>query len=276
MNIILSPHFDDAVLSLGGLLAKEGTDSLVVTVFAGTPQEPLVRVFDTKCGFADSTEAVRERTKEDRNSLRSFGVSDDHIRTYTHLESQYRHTIKGDRAPEPELESSITQEIVSLTREFAGQPLKIYIPGLEAGKVNVDHLVVKRAALAAVRNISSPHTVEYFFYQDLPYAADTMERAYPSFTVRSLLGRRNRNLWDYSMLERSVTQGSLPVSRNVIPLERVDMDKKLAGVSLYTSQVNSLGKRLLERLERFSAAQARSLMLNPPYCEVVYRLDHQP
>ncbi len=271
MNIILSPHFDDAVLSLGGFLAQEGKDTLVATFFAGTPQTPLVRRFDTKCGFADSTEAMLKRAEENKKSLNFFGVTDDRIRNYAHLDSQYRLLKKSaPTLPESELETSVQQEIVSLIREFSANPLKLFIPGLEMGKVNLDHLIVKRAALAAIGKLPH-HATEFFFYQDLPYAANIMERAYPH-TFWNFITRNKANRWDYSLLERSITNESLTVSPNVIALEPADMKKKLAGINLYTSQVNNLDKQLLKKLEKFSAAQAQSLSLYAPYCEVVYKL----
>jgi hypothetical protein len=251
MNIILSPHFDDAVLSLGGLLAKEGGDSLIATFFAGTPLKPLVRPFDVRCGFTDSTQAMLERAAENMRSLHSLEVTDNRIRNYTHLNSDYRHERKGDRTPEPALEASISEEILSLS------------------KVHVDHLLVKRAAINAMLAVEPQTSLEWFFYQDLPYAADTMDRAYPN-TIRNLFSRKKRSEWDYSLLEKNVAQDSFSVIPTAIPLEERDMQKKLHGISLYSSQVDHLGKHLLKRIERFARAQAESRSLHSPYCEVTY------
>jgi LmbE family N-acetylglucosaminyl deacetylase len=269
MNIILSPHFDDAVLSLGGLLAKEGGDSLIATFFAGTPLKPLVRPFDVRCGFTDSTQAMLERAAENMRSLHSLEVTDNRIRNYTHLNSDYRHERKGDRTPEPALEASISEEILSLSHEFSTTRVKVFVPGLESGKVHVDHLLVKRAAINAMLAVEPQTSLEWFFYQDLPYAADTMDRAYPN-TIRNLFSRKKRSEWDYSLLEKNVAQDSFSVIPTAIPLEERDMQKKLHGISLYSSQVDHLGKHLLKRIERFARAQAESRSLHSPYCEVTY------
>jgi LmbE family N-acetylglucosaminyl deacetylase len=265
MNIILSPHFDDAALSLGGLLAQEGKNTLVATFFAGTPPEPLVRKWDVTCGFANSTQAVSERTAEDKKSLNFFGVSDNRIRNYAHLDSQYRLTEGAPPPQEWELDASIAQEITALLQAFADEPLKIFVPGFG---IHVDHAVVKRTALAA-KALASNKNIEFFFYQDLPYALKILEKERPR-TVWNFLTHKNPKHWDYSLLENKVAQGAFTVSPHIIPLTQAEMKKKLAGLEFYTSQVANLDTDLLKRLERFSAAQARFLSLPAPYCEVVY------
>lgn len=251
MNIILSPHFDDAVLSLGGLLAREGRDTLVATFFAGTPAVPLVRAWDKKCWFADSTQAMRERTEENRKSLRFFGLSDDRIRNYEHLDVQYRFASGNPETPEPELEDMVKKEINSLLQEFTSDSVKVFMPGFA---VHPDHALMKNAALVVARE----STVPFFLYQDLPYAWQILE-----------MERKPR---EYSLLERSVTRGMFAVTPHAIPLTEADMEKKLAGVALYASQIPHLGTQFLEKLERLSATQARSLSLPDPYCEVTYAL----
>lgn len=246
MNIILSPHFDDAVLSLGGLVAQEGSNTLVATFFAGAPPTPLVRRWDTMCGFADSGEAIRARTEENKKSLNGFGVTDDRIRNYVHLDVEYRFNRDDKKVPEPELVDAIRKEIESLLREFASDSLKIFIPGFA---VHTDHALMKDAALAVARTLPQKSTCQFFFYQDIPY------------------------VFKISEIERlhKITQGSFSVSPHIIPLTREDMEKKLAGVALYASQVDHLGDNVLEKIEQFAAAQSQSLSLSAQYCEVTYQ-----
>jgi LmbE family N-acetylglucosaminyl deacetylase len=271
MNIVLSPHFDDAVLSLGGLLAREASDTLVATFFAGTPPAPLAhRWWDTACGFTDSTEAIRERTAENVRSLRSFGLSDSRIRNYPHLDAQYRFADgKGAaEAPEPELEASIKEEIGSLIREHADGPIKVLAPGFEG---HTDHAVMKRAALSAARAVTRGHAVEFFFYQDLPYALSTLRKR-TRRTIREFLARGSTREPDYSALEQAITGGAFSVEPHIIPLAAADMEKKLAGIRIYASQVDQLHKQLLESIAAFAAGEARFFSAETPYCEVAYRL----
>ena len=63
--LLISPHFDDAILSAGQFMADR-PDTVVVTVFAGLPLTPdnVHTPYDAKCGFKDARDAVGERTRE--------------------------------------------------------------------------------------------------------------------------------------------------------------------------------------------------------------------
>ena len=63
--LLISPHFDDAVLSAGQFMA-ERPDCEVVTVFAGMPLTPerVVTPYDEKCGFKNAQDAMAERQRE--------------------------------------------------------------------------------------------------------------------------------------------------------------------------------------------------------------------
>lgn len=68
--LVVSPHFDDAVLSAWGLLdrAPAGTAD-VVTVFGGLPAAGTHTDPDAACGFRDGIEAVHARRDEDERAL---------------------------------------------------------------------------------------------------------------------------------------------------------------------------------------------------------------
>lgn len=68
--LLISPHFDDAVLSAGQFMA-ERPDADVVTVFAGVPLTPdnVHTPYDEKCGFDNARDAVGARTRENDNAL---------------------------------------------------------------------------------------------------------------------------------------------------------------------------------------------------------------
>lgn len=75
---VLSPHLDDAVLSLGGTLARlveHGVNVLAITVLAGDPTAtfPAGR-YDLGCGFVTAGEAVRVRQAEDADACRRIGA----------------------------------------------------------------------------------------------------------------------------------------------------------------------------------------------------------
>lgn len=68
--LLISPHFDDAVLSAGQFMADR-PDAEVVTVFAGYPMmaERVKTPYDEKCGFENAQDAVAMRTRENDQAL---------------------------------------------------------------------------------------------------------------------------------------------------------------------------------------------------------------
>jgi LmbE family N-acetylglucosaminyl deacetylase len=75
---VVSPHLDDAVLSLGAFIAsasRSGTRVFVVTVFAGDPDSTKTAGgWDKRGGFASEGEASRARRAEDRAACSIVGA----------------------------------------------------------------------------------------------------------------------------------------------------------------------------------------------------------
>jgi LmbE family N-acetylglucosaminyl deacetylase len=75
---VLSPHLDDAVLSLGTSLARlsaAGVDVHVVTVFANDPSSTVpAGVWDAECGFRTAGEAATSRRDEDARACKLIGA----------------------------------------------------------------------------------------------------------------------------------------------------------------------------------------------------------
>jgi LmbE family N-acetylglucosaminyl deacetylase len=76
---VLSPHLDDAALSLGAAIAawsRAGTEVRVVTVLAGRPDSTLpAGPWDSATGFATEGEAARARRLEDRSACAILGAT---------------------------------------------------------------------------------------------------------------------------------------------------------------------------------------------------------
>jgi hypothetical protein len=66
VKVVVSPHLDDAVLSVYGQLGPETT---VVTVLAGLPPEGYLSDWDRQSGATDSRARTAERREEDRRAL---------------------------------------------------------------------------------------------------------------------------------------------------------------------------------------------------------------
>jgi LmbE family N-acetylglucosaminyl deacetylase len=76
--VVLSPHLDDGVFSLGGSIAqatRRGAQVHVVTVFANDPQSDRpASPFDAGCGFRTESEAAAARREEDRRACEFVGA----------------------------------------------------------------------------------------------------------------------------------------------------------------------------------------------------------
>lgn len=144
-RLIVAPHLDDAVLSVWHVLT-EG-DATVVTVMAGTPDDPEPPGWDRMTGAVDSQERMVERREEDHRVLEAVGARAVHL---DFLDQQYR------RVQVPH------QRMVDKLEELAAGFDEIWLP---AGLGHQDHRDVSRAALAAT--VGRPRVM----YADLPYAA---------------------------------------------------------------------------------------------------------
>ena len=77
--VVVSPHLDDAVLSVGAAISawtRAGAQVVVLTVFAGDPDsdEP-AGGWDRRGGFATEGDAARARREEDRRACPRLGAA---------------------------------------------------------------------------------------------------------------------------------------------------------------------------------------------------------
>jgi LmbE family N-acetylglucosaminyl deacetylase len=178
--LAISPHLDDAALSVGATLADlaaEGADIQVVTLFAGAPTEPLsavARNFHTNCGLPEDAYAVALRIDEDRAAMNELGVRAAH---YGFLDAVYRKAPDGswlcghDRAMFDDLPLGRDALLDELSREV-NRILAAVVPDLvltcSAVGDHIDHRLTKAAVLGAVCGTQ----VQTLLWEDLPYAID--------------------------------------------------------------------------------------------------------
>jgi LmbE family N-acetylglucosaminyl deacetylase len=77
--VVVSPHLDDAILSLGAAIShasRHGAQVTIATVFAGDPDsdEPAGE-WDRRAGFATAGEAARARREEDARACALVGAT---------------------------------------------------------------------------------------------------------------------------------------------------------------------------------------------------------
>jgi LmbE family N-acetylglucosaminyl deacetylase len=151
--VVVSPHLDDAVLSCGEVIGRLD-DCVVLTVFAGSPPSwEIHRLWDNDlCGFAEGTDVVAARIREDDAALSSLGLAAARLSL---LDEQYR---------EPGMEPS---------PEEVGQLVAARIEQLDAETVVVpvglghrDH----RLTAAGCRHAALTRSdLQWLGYLDLPY-----------------------------------------------------------------------------------------------------------
>ena len=147
--VVVSPHLDDAVLSLGASIADSasaGADVSVVTVFAGDPslsEDP--SPWDRRAGFTSTLEALEARRREDEIACSFVGARP------VWLPFGYG----GASVKDAELESMLADALRDAeTVLIPGWPLE-----------NPEHA---RLAPVALRSVSSSATVG--LYVEQPYA----------------------------------------------------------------------------------------------------------
>lgn len=156
-TVILSPHFDDAVLSLAGLIPQLPGPVTVVTVYGGEPgpHNP-VSWWDSVCGFSTAREAHRARRTEDERACALLGVRGVAL---GHPDGPY-----GERTELTDIDSCLAELSPETT---------LLIPVATNQK---DHQKVRDRALAVTEKLGRPLPL---VYADLPYTGHLDEWGSP-------------------------------------------------------------------------------------------------
>jgi LmbE family N-acetylglucosaminyl deacetylase len=158
--LVVSPHFDDGVLSCARLLIG-CPDMTVLTVFGGLPVAGLpASNWDRRSGFQSGREAGQARREEDARALVRLGAQQE---TLGFLEIAYRTPTRvHDTRTEVRLFNAITRDLVCLLKE--SQPEVLVIP---LGIGHPDHRLASHAAISA---FLQAHCRFLLAYCDLPYS----------------------------------------------------------------------------------------------------------
>lgn len=239
-TIILSPHFDDAVLSCWHVLAS-AHEVLVVNVFAGEPAAGTLGWWDELAGAGDSAAAVRARLAEDSRALALAGRTAVNL---PFLDSQYR---QADQAPE---------EIVQALRDVLPAGARVYAPA-SLGDHHRDHTAVRSAALAL-----HAQGTDVALYADLPHATmfgwpRWVIDGSPARTGGSPAGTDGAGARWASQLQAT----GIPVERMKPAARRLSAEEhrcKLEAVRAYSSQIAPLQEDSERRLRILSCWALRS------------------
>lgn len=197
--LLISPHFDDAVLSAGQFMADR-PDCEVVTVFAGFPltASRVKTPYDEKCGFKNAEDAVAERRREDDRALALLEATAIHL---DFADSQYK-TEFANMVTGGEITSALQELIDKNDYEFIMCPLGLGHP---------DHVKVTEAVTRLKTDL------QILFWEDLPL------RVVEPQTVPPRLAQYNLSL---DKLVQHMTTGD-------------KMAKKIRSMLCYSSQINT-------------------------------------
>ena len=251
LSIILSPHFDDAVLSLGGFIATAPERAVIVTVFAGTPAEGIAGRWDRWSGFKSAAEAMRARALENEAALAVLGVPPNGILNLGFLDRQYRPHETASPALEPVIAETVRRLAVR-----PGGPIDVFCP---ISPWHPDHRAVTDAVVA-LRKARELQGAAVLLYQDQPYA---------------YLELRRRTLAPLRLVSFSTMGNARGVSAQPHSLEFDDMAaaKKRQAIGRYKSQFPLVRPLLCKMIADFSRYQARAAGLFSRHAEIVYHLD---
>jgi LmbE family N-acetylglucosaminyl deacetylase len=215
--VVVSPHFDDAVLGATHLLALH-PGSTVITVLGGPPPaypaEPTD--WDACGGFGPGDDVVALRREEDRAAMGFLGANPVWLEFPDHqyLTKEQRPTAKQVA---PALSAAIT----------AARPTAVFLP---MGLANPDHVLTHDAGLLVrAELLSSDWAPIWFGYEDHGYKH-----------IPGILAWRVAKLF---------TSGLWPTPA-VVPVAP-DMEHKRAAIAFYKSQIPPLERdhALTERLD---------------------------
>jgi len=225
-HIILSPHYDDAALSCGGMIAQRaaaGELVVVATIFGGQPDPARLSAFaqsiHARPGAMD--DLLAQRVAEERQALAILGAQG---RPGSYLDCIYRQEQGSGRwlyDREEALFGAVDAADEALIAELAAvfaalappaDQCVIYAP-LAVG-CHVDHQVVQRAALQLLEA-----GYDLLFYEDYPYVVRD------SAGLPAALNR----------LQTAAAWQPRPFA-----LSRQDLDRKIAAVAAYASQLGVL------------------------------------
>lgn len=173
--IVISPHLDDAVFSMGQTIANHSGPVTVATVFAGMPG-PGVTPYEQSAGFTSSTEAVSVRIKEDDAALEVLGASQ----------------VLGAFLDRPQRTEAVGSG--HLARWLAAQMVGHDVIAVPLGIHHPDHLLVAKHALEAATCTKA----EILVYEELPYRVQfplgsaARARQYTSLATETLTGPEKR------------------------------------------------------------------------------------
>jgi LmbE family N-acetylglucosaminyl deacetylase len=218
--VVLSPHPDDAVLAIGGLLAqhtRRGGHAVIVTVFTGIPQHDRSPIARRLYPHQPGGEVVRIRRGEDLAAGRRVHAD---VVQLPHLEALYRTGPDGTpryteldqifSAPTSDPEPAVEPLAHQWTADGLLPTGADVLAPLGIGG-HVDHWIVRQVAETA-HQLTYPSPWRLHHYEDQPYAS-----------------RRPEHCWQHLVPHASVSTAH--------PLTTTEWRTKLDAITCHASQI---------------------------------------
>jgi LmbE family N-acetylglucosaminyl deacetylase len=239
--VVLSPHLDDAALSLGATIARAvqgGSSVTIVTVLAGDPNSRApAGPWDLHCGFSSAAEAIRERRVEDARACEILGADPVWL------------PFGDEEQAQPDTDDQIW-EALSAVVVGADAVLTPGYPLHHADHARLTHLLLERGA-----------DVPIALYVEQPYAANAgLGRGYslrPLIGFARLAASNRGGLGRFApTLPASIASFLSGVTWRRFRPTRHERHLKDASIRAYESQfgVDRLGRRLLTRIRLYESA----------------------
>lgn len=244
--VVFAPHFDDAILPLGGFLSQSQNTKTVVTVFGGAPDQNMKTLWDNWGGFASSNEAIDSRKKENESALKGVGATNIVL---PFVDGQYRHFI-SDATTTLEIKKSIVDILNQKTSDHT--EVDVYFPSYFGKKItHPDHRIVHDIMLSLLSEKRWPY-IKWYMYEDMPYTIIFYKKSKASFL---------------DFLRE--TYQKLVFKQFEIMLSKKDFDLKKKNAALYVSQQKAFlkSKQSFDDVLEFTA---RHCVSGP--CEKVYEV----
>jgi LmbE family N-acetylglucosaminyl deacetylase len=251
VHLFLSPHYDDAVLSCGGLirqLARNGETVRILTVMgddipAVLPDTPIIR--DLHQRWQAGYDPVAVRRQEDQCAAEAVNAQADHL---PYPDCVYR--VDSDKRPLYPSEESLFGDVhpddplcqVSLAGSLPHDLTALYVP-LGVGH-HVDHQIVRDWGLSLRGEL-----FVLKLYAEYPYSRDKTAVAH-------------------------VLQHGHPLKSERVTLSEQDVQAKLRGIACYRSQISTFWGSISEMEQ--AVRQFMMEIGGSVYAETYYSLQDTP
>ena len=249
-NIVLSPHYDDAVLSLGGFIAHNNNKTIVATFFTQNASTTGETEWDRLSGLASSPESSTIRSRENSQSLMTLWVKG---LDYAYIDFQYR---QADQATSQlvTIHNSLVSSIEALIQENRLFKLNIFGPAYFGDDItHPDHKLLHQAFMEVAKLYVNDPNITFYIYEDFPYV--------------KLYNQKNKNDLR-SFIENTDKVVLVPTPLNISVSDVLLKEQALLD---YVSQIrafNALHKNIADESKQFTLARCATSA-----CEMTYKID---